>query len=361
MGQRVKWSQLVNFYRVNANWMKYAFETKKTAQSEYNKFMSLNISNSQVYFTKAQASAGSCIVCPYIMTQGSLPSIEFTANNGSWSSNIYLPDGATLTSSTVVSLFSTQLKQANPAIREGDQISFIRLTQMNNGDTGYPYVIVRKYEFIVDSTSTALVGSYLPLDYIGVLNTGATPQLGVIDSGLSGGFLMILSRTQGGKTYVSSQSIIPVSMDAIIAQYSTDAQKAEAIASYGENADAFLSSTSADTNTQSDTPLSIIAIADDTHLFPPGFQVALSDYFHGGDEVSVKFNGSVGETNPTSVNFGTNKKSVTLQSPTVDGTQVTGNFPTSAAFDSDEYLAYVVVRFVGSVYQATFQVPHIRP
>lgn len=357
MGQRVKWSQLVNFYRVNSSWMKYAFETKKTAQSEYNKFMSLNISNSQVYFTKAQAAAGSCIVCPYIMTQGSLPSIEFTANAGSWSSNIYLPVGSTLTSSTVVSEFSLWLKQANPAIHEGDQISFIRLTQMYNSDTGNPYVIVRKYEFIVDSTSTELVGSYLPLDYIGVLNIGSTPQLGVIDSGLSGGFLMILSRTQGGKTYVSSQSIVAVDMDATIAQYSTEAQLAEAIASYGENDDAFLSSTSAETNTQSDTPLAIIAVSDGTHLFPPGFQLALADYFHGGDAVSVNFNGDVGSTNPTSIHFGTNIKAVQLQSPYADGTRVSGNFPIAASFESNEYLAYVVVRYADKVYQATFQVP----
>jgi len=357
MGQRVKWSQLVNFYRVNSNWMKYAFETKKTAQSEYNKFMSLNITNSQVYFTKAQAAAGSCIVYPYIMTQGSLPSIEFTANAGSWSSNIYLPDGASLTSSTVVSQFSMELKQANPAIREGDQISFIRLTQMNNGDTGYPYVIVRKYEFIVDSTSTALVGSYLPLDYIGVLNIGATPQLGVIDSGLSGGFLMILSRTQGGKTYVSSQSIIPVSMDAIIAQYGTDAQKAEAIASYGENADAFLSSTSADTNNQSETPLAIIALDDGTNLFPPGFQVKLSEFFDGGDVVNIKFNGNVGSEDPSLAGFGTNKRALNLLTPYADGTRVVGTIPSTTEFASDEYLAYITVRFTDSVYQATFQVP----
>lgn len=357
MNQRVKWSQLVNFYRVNSSWMKYAFETKKTAQSEYNKFMSLNVANSQVYFTKAQAAAGSCIVCPYIMTQGSLPSIEFTANAGSWSSNIYLPDGASLTSSTVVSQFSIWLKQANPAIREGDQLSFIRLTQMYNSDTGNPYVIVRKYEYIVDSTSTALVGSYLPLDYIGVLNIGSTPQLGVIDSGLSGGFLMILSRTQGGKTYVSSQSIIAVDMDTIIAQYSTDAQKAEAIASYGENADAFLSSTSADTNTQSGTPLTIISLGVGNYIFPPGFQVKLADFFSASDPVGVNFNGSVGTANPELVSFGTSKRALTLESPYADGTRVSANIPSGITFASDEYLAYVVVRQSDNIYQATFQVP----
>ena len=58
MTQRVKWSNLVNLYRANRSWMKYAFETKKTNQSEYNKFMSLNVAASAIYLPKNVAAAG---------------------------------------------------------------------------------------------------------------------------------------------------------------------------------------------------------------------------------------------------------------------------------------------------------------
>lgn len=360
MGQRVKWSQLVNFYRVNSDWMKYAYETKKAAQSEYNKFMSLNVANSNVYFTKAQASAGSCVVLPYIMTQGSLPSIEFTANAGSWSSNIYLPEGTTLTSTTLVSNFSVALKQANPAIREGDQISFIRYTQMFNSETGSAYVIMRKYEFIVDSTNTDLVGSYLPLDYIGVLDLGNETLLGVIDSGLSGGFLMVLSRTIGGKTYVSSQTIIPVAMDSIIANFSTDAQKAEAIASYGESEDAFLSSTSANTNTQAISPLTIIGVEAEDVIEVPGNIVQMQQHFKASDVVTIKFNGNL--TNVTSLIaiLVTNKKAITLNSPTYEDNEVMGAITSGTLIESDEYLAYVSVRTGSGSYVAIFTVPPVQ-
>lgn len=354
MNQRVKWSQLVNFYRANGQWMKYAYETKKPAQSEYNKFMSLNVTNSQVYFTKAQAAAGSCVVCPYIMTQGSLPSIEFTAENGSWPSNIYFPAGSTLLPTTTIAEFSQKIISQNPAIRQGDQLSFIRFTQMFNGDTGNPYVIVRQYELVVNQTSQELVGSYLPLDYINILNVGAVPQLGVIDSGLAGGFLMCLSRTTGGKTYVSSQTIITTGMDAILATYGSDAQLAEAVASYGENADAFLSSTQADINQQAPTPLAIIGVQVSETIFLPGQRVYMLDNFVGGDVITIIFNDDVPPSNPLAVGLNTNRQSVSLSNFSYEGRTVSATIPTGTAFASGDLLAIATVRYANEYYTAQF-------
>lgn len=356
MGQRVKWSQLVNFYRANGNWMKYAFETKTPQQSEYNKFMQLNVANSNVYFTKQQAAAGSCVVLPYIMTQGSLPSIEFTAESGSWPSNIYYPAGSTLINTTTVAEFSGLLISQNPAIREGDQLSFIRFTQMFNSDTGNPYVIVRKYELVVNSLSDELVSAYLPLDYIGVVSIGTAPQIAVIDSGNAGGFLMCLSRTVGGKTYVSSQSIITTRMDSTISQLSSATQLAEAVASYGENADAFLSSTSASINSGVITPLAITGVvAKDNTYFLPSMQVMMSQHFEAEDPVRIVFNGNVGSTNPTQVFFSTNKKNFVLDTPYADGQSVTANIPAAQTFSEDEYLSMVAVRFADGYYTVQFR------
>lgn len=357
MGQRVKWAQLVNFYRANGNWMKYAYETKSANQSEYNKFMQLNVADSQVYFTKQQAAAGSSIVCPYIMTQGSLPSIEFTEESGSWPSNIYFPDTFSLVSSTTVAEFSQYAIQQNPAIRQGDQLSFLRFTQMFNSDTGYPYVIVRKYELVFDITSTDLVGSYLPLDYIGVLNVGSPKQLGVIDSGLAGGFILILSRTQGGKTYVSSQRIITSRMGATIATYSSAQQLAAAVSSYGENADAFLSSTTANINSQAPIPLAIVGVTDASYFANPGSVVPLLDNFVGGDDIQIIFNNAIQFQNTPLVYLQTNKKTVTPTNIVVDGANIRCRIPSNVSFTEDEYLVSVSARFTEGFYVATFQMP----
>ncbi len=354
MNQRVKWSQLVNFYRANADWMKYAYETKTPQQSEYNKFMQLNVANSRVYFTKQQAAGGSCVVAPYIMTQGSLPSIEFTAESGSWPSNIYYPTGSTLTASTTIAEFSQKIIAQNPAIRNGDQLSFIRFTQMFNNDTSYPYVIVRKYELVFDTSSEELVGSYMPLDYIGVLQVGTPPQLGVIDSGLAGGFTMILSRTSGGKTYLSSQRIITTRMDATLSLFGSDIQLEMAIASYGENADAFLSSTTADINPGTAVPLSIVGIELEGTRYLPGSTVELRAHATGGDDVDVVFNQEFPNEDVSGITLTTSARSVTLQSITKIGSHAVGTIPANTTFSDGEKLVLIVVRTTASTYVAQY-------
>lgn len=354
MGQRVKWANLVNFYRANANWMKYAYETKSANQSEYNKFMQLNVANSQVFFTKQQAAAGSAIVCPYIMTQGSLPSIEFTEESGSWPTNIYYPTGSPLLATTTVAEFSQKVIAQNPAIRNGDQLSFIRFTQMFNSDTGYPYVIVRKYELVFDTASTSLVGSFLPLDYIGTLQIGEPWKIGVIDSGLAGGFLMILSRTQNGKTFVSSQRIITSQMDAILAQYGSQEQLAAAVASYGENADAFLSSTTADTNSEAPTPLAIVGVESLDRMLLPGSRVLCSTAFQAGESVSIMFSDELGSETARYVSVTTTEKAVSLESVSTVENVVSCDIPAGTTFTENEALVFVSVRTNTGLYLCQF-------
>lgn len=245
MNQRVKWANLVNFYRANASWMKYAYETRKTNQSEYNKFMSLNVTDSRIFLTKQQAAAGACVVYPYLITQGSLPSIETIAYNDGWQSNIVLDNDTQFSGLTTVAEFSQNVLRNNPGIQEGDQLSFIRFTQLTNADTGVPYVVVRKYEILIKSNGTGLLNDYLPISYVDSNESSSDCRLVVLNSGNAGGFALILSRTIGGRTYVSSQRIVIANNAALISAYSSTTQLATAIASYGESTEAFLSSTSA--------------------------------------------------------------------------------------------------------------------
>lgn len=357
MTQRVKWAQLVNFYRANGSWMKYAYETKTPQQSEYNKFMSLNVADSQVYLSKQLAAAGSCLVYPYIMTQGSLPSIEFTEESGSWPSNIYYPTGSFLLSTTTVAEFSQKILQMNPAVRQGDQLSFVRFTQMYNSDTGYPYVVVRRYEILIDQNSTSLVGDYLPLDYISVVSIGTPNQLAVVDSGLAGGFLLCLSRTTGGKTYVSSQRIIVTGMSEQLQRYGSAAALALAIQSYGEQDDAFLSTTTANTNNQAQPGLSLIGLSNGNVSIIPGRLIKMTDYFAAGDSVHFIFNTNVNTQTVTSVALYTNKKAIQLSSTSVTGNYAQGTIPSNTTLDDDEYLITASVRFENGLYVAQFQQP----
>ena len=312
MNQRVKWANLVNFYRANRSWMKYAYETRKASQSEYNKFMSLNVTNSRIYLTKQLANAGGCVVDDYIMTQGSLPSIELVpTTNGYVNTNIVL-GSFEFTASTTVSQFSTAVLENNPGIRTGDQLSFVRLTQMTNASTGVPYVVVREFEVIIDTNNLQLMSEYWPMDYI--YSWGSeTRYLAVgTSTGKSGGFLMILSRTISGKTYVSSQRIYPVAMNAFIQAYSSQTALQAAIDSYGVNEDAFLSSTFASTDNQAPTLLAMLSAqyGDDGPLMTAGSRFVLP-VLDAGDEFYCRFNAEV-SANPSRMKVYTNQGDITL-------------------------------------------------
>lgn len=360
MEQRVKWANLVNFYRANAGWMKYAYETKKSNQSEYNKFMSLNVPSARIYLPKSIASQGGCVVDAYQMTQGSLPSIEVTYASNKWNSNVYLPTDFTLSQLSTVGEVSAALIQMNPALREGDQISFIRLTQQVNANTGVPFVVVRKYEVVLDSNDFRPFYDFMPIDYIVQVTAGGTSQLAVNDSGNAGGFLLILSRTISGKTYVSSQDIIVANNSELIAQYSSAAAQQTAIDSYGESADAFLTSTTAGENEQAAVTPSVVGVTVDgvarnigAQFYPAGdlggapVRIQLSQLPQGSlASLAIRFTKS-GNVVP-----------VELESSNIVGTVISGTIPDTAEAYSTYAVLDIVAQFGQNLYRAPFLVPN---
>lgn len=358
MMQRVKWSNLVNFYRANKKWMKYAFETKKQTQSEYNKLMSLNVSTSPIYLTKSQAAAGGCVVAPYLITQGSLPSIEMNWGGSSFSTNIFTNDPSGLLFGGNVANFTRTLLDYNPALREGDQLSFIIALQMTNAVTGTPYIVVREYEIILDLSDTMPVSRYLPVDHFSCDDVADMNPIIVGPNNLVGGMALILSRTISGKTYVSTQRLMLCGVDDIVQQYSSAAQLAEAIASYGDQSDAFLSSTSADPAGSGGYPLSIIGATLNNVTLPIGERYVapggLMSY-----PMSITFNQDiVGDSFGLEVNYWSNGvlERETILEATHSQNRVTGSFPAGAEDIAGCAIDSVVAIVDGVRYSAAFLV-----
>ena len=289
MEQRTRWANLVNFYRANAGWMKFAYETKKQNQSEYNKFMSLNVPSARIYLPKSLASQGGCIVDAYQMTQGSLASVEVVKNGDAWQTNLYFVSINDLDENSTIGEVTAQLLPANPALRDGDQLSFLRFTQMTNSSTGVPFVVVRKYEVILKANDTRRFFDFVPEDYITFGGTPQAPCIEVTDSGNAGGFLLVLSRTIGGKTYVSSQSIVVANNEALISAYSSDTAKQEAIDSYGESTEPFLTSSTANQDSQAATRPSIVQVKIGTQVITPGTR-AYPVNISSGMDMEIYFN-----------------------------------------------------------------------
>lgn len=360
MSQRVRWSNLVNFYRANKSWMKFAYETKPKNRTDYNQFMSLNAGTSRIYLPKNIASQGGCIVDAYQMTQGSLPSIEVSANGDQWFTNLYLPSQFDITSTTTVAEVSQALIQSNPALREGDQISFIRLTQQTNSNTGVPFVVVRKYEVILNSSDLRFFNLFMPEDYIA--SDGGTSNNCIIvnDSGNAGGYLLILSRTVGGKTYVSTQSIVVANNDALITQYSSDAALQAAIDSYGESTEPFLTSTTAEVDNQAPVQPSIVSISGDLGNAVPG-QVFGPISIEVADEFIV----TLSET-PTTASAGSKvvlvnrgvESEVTITNPRIEDGKIVLPWPSGAVTGEGYYVADIYAAADDTLYRAPFVIPN---
>ena len=261
MGQRVKWANLVAFYRANASWMPKAFENKKATQSDYNKFMSLNASSSRIYLTKEQARQGACVVDSYRVSDGTLQPVDIFPAENNWVTNLYLTGLDKLDETTTLAAFSNALLSSNAGLRSGDQLSFIRVTQLFNNTTDIPYVQVRAYELLINEQGTGLLKDFWPVELIGLGEEQETPALMVKNNNKQGGFAIIVSRTQGGRVLVSPSQITQVNMAAVINQYSSSAALQAAIDSYGRGDEVFLDSKGASAIGQQPTTLSITSIS----------------------------------------------------------------------------------------------------
>jgi hypothetical protein len=360
MNQRVKWGNLVNFYRANRGWMKFAYETKKENQSEYNKFMSLNVTASQIYLPKTIAAGGGCIVNDYIMTQGSLPSIECIDYGSGWKTNIVLQNTDEWDATLTVGEFSRNVLENNPAIREGDQLSFVRFTQQTNSTTGVPFIIVRKYEIIINSNDVRRYADFMPLDYVGWDESANEEWLAVFNSGNAGGFCMILSRTIGGKTYVSTQKIVVANNAAMIQAYSSSAAFQAAVDSYGESTEPFLTSTTASTDENAPILPSIVSVKIGTVTKVPGEQ-----WYPVGDlsskTIEVVFSEVMAGSNPglqLSLLKGAEAPDISIDNVTLSNNKLTATLPSGLNTYADYAMANIRADIGDNAYRAVFPIPN---
>lgn len=243
--RRIMWANLVNFYKASAEWMPAAFETKNRAQTDYNKFMSVNMNNARIALTKAQAAAGACVVDGFLVTQGSLPSVEITRTDDAWYTNIGLGT-LQIDNNTTNAELTAALIDNNTNIQEGMQISFASYQQSFDAmDT--PRVICRLYEITLSLTDQSKVRSYLP-DFC---STSVNGMLGTSNNISKGGFAYIVSDKRAGRVRVSTQYLQVYNSEAIVL-FTSEMQRRQAIASYGIDTEVVLSPTG--TNAQNPEP-----------------------------------------------------------------------------------------------------------
>ena len=358
MGQRVKWANLVAFYRANSGWMPKAFENKKATQSDYNKFMSLNAANSRIYLTKEQARQGACVVDSYRVSDGTLQPVDVLPSENNWITNIFLSGLGEVDDTTTIAAFSQAVLSSNPGFRSGDQLSFIRITQMNNNTTGIPYIQVRAYELILNEQGEGLVKDFWPDELIGVGQLQDTDALMINNNNKQGGFAIIVSRTQGGRVLVSPSQITQVNMSEIINKYSSSTALQAAIDSYGKGDEVFLDSKGAAAIGQQPTTLSITGIFSGNNKVAavPGGNIDMTDD-DWDNGMTIAFNQNiVGNVGLVKITRGSEQ--LYNSTPTnVSGTFVTAETSMKyTATTTDTTTLKVEVTISGVVYSASFVV-----
>ena len=230
--RRALWGNLVNLYKSCSLWMPKAFETKERNQSDYNKFMSVNLNGSEVYLTKDEVSQGCAVVDEYIISQGSLPPVQYLDMTGiQGKSTDILCDGVTLATATVGAISQAIIAQ-NAAFRDKDNIAFIIFENWADGTT-YPYVATRYLELTLDVSSSAPFSSHPLSDYLAISSDNDALEVAtyVNVTARAVGWACIHTR-QEGILKLSSQAVAlqkPIIKD----NYITLVAKQTAIASYG--------------------------------------------------------------------------------------------------------------------------------
>lgn len=238
--RRVKWANLVNFYKLCSGWMPKAFETKKPGQTDYNKFMQLNVNAQRVALTRDQAINGGCVADAFAITQGTIQNITTTFANDAVISRLKVQAFTSSWPSITVGDLSESLISLNPGVKAGMQLSFVGVADLATTN-GIPRVDVKFYEVILNPDSEELLSKYMP-NILGNSND-ATPLLIGSYDGITGGALILSELTETGLK-VSSETLVGSFTKA--EQFSTAAVVDAAIETYGLDKEVILNPDSAE-------------------------------------------------------------------------------------------------------------------
>lgn len=234
--RRVRWSNLVNVYKACRGWMPKAFESKKTNQSDYNKFMSLNINSSTVFLTKDQAVNGCAVMANYIVSQGSLPPINYQGE-GTQGTNVVTSikvGNIPISGATVAEITSAVLSN-NPEFQDGDNIAIV-LFKTSEPKAGYPYTSASYAELTLDSKSTKTLASLPVGSWLDVKSSAIAIKSSLFDESLYQCVAVIHTRKIFGQLMTSTQHAYCNITD-YWDEYANDDALEAAIQSYGVTED----------------------------------------------------------------------------------------------------------------------------
>ena len=224
MLQRMKWANILAVYRALQPCLKDNFEAKAAGQTDYNRFVSINLNSLPVYLEKNAARMGAAVVAPYVVSQGSLPEIHVSGETPV--TDIALGT-LTLDGATTVGEFARAVVQHNDGFCYGDCLTFLMLRQQEDSQDGHPFVVPTFARVCLDPADGSLLRGVAPAAGFSSVDgfLGAADVLG------GAGVAWVHSRTVNGRTHVSSQRLVVE--NALLGQYAAPRMLSAASRSYG--------------------------------------------------------------------------------------------------------------------------------
>ena len=229
MNRRSFWANPVAMWKSFGGNMKPSFERKATNQSDFNAFMSLNLSRgTRVYLTRGEVMQGACVVADYQVARGTLPPIEVSLlESGRMQTNIALGDDFQITATTTVAEFTQAVLANNDnRFKEGDQIACFLAEQLTSSRDNIPYVKMKTCRVILDSENYAKLFKCVKSECFAAYEGYLASR-----DAVAGGIAWIHTREVDGKTKVSTQKLAV--NNTLLSTYTSAAARSAAITSYG--------------------------------------------------------------------------------------------------------------------------------
>lgn len=231
---RVRIANIASVYRAIALIEKRGWENKGANQSDFNMFSKFNLASSPIFLTKQEATLGAAVLAPYAVSRGSLtPCVGKYVEETVFEFGLNIGTGDIDWDTMTIPEFSQRIIENNDGWRYGDKLSAAVCKQLFRTLSGVtvPQVEVTYLEITLDANSTMLLSEMGNWDAL-QLDAGNDRTLRFLDGGDAA--FVIHSREEAGKLLTSEQDMImqnPFSQTFM--QYSSDAQRDAAMASYG--------------------------------------------------------------------------------------------------------------------------------
>ena len=169
MELRLAWGNLGAVYSQFHKTLKRSHEGLEAGRSDYNAFIKDNTRMTCVYLKKYELANGGCVLAPYKISNGKLPSIYCDTNEG----NVLVTDielgELVIDEETTVAEFSTAVLMLNEDWEEGDQLTFFYGQQSTDPVTQVPRAKIRGMKVKLDvSDETPLWGVVKALGFSSV-------------------------------------------------------------------------------------------------------------------------------------------------------------------------------------------------